>query len=111
MAAEIVEDVLVLVGAFFLFVSSVGLWRLGDFFERLHAPTKATTLGLASLFGATVLSLGGTTTAKAVLAVIFIAATAPVGAHYLARNAHRCGLRPRGPDVRDDYAAREDRRS
>lgn len=106
MPATVVENALVLVGAFFLLLSGFGLWRLGDFFQRVHAPTKATTLGLVSLFGATVVSLGETAAVKAILAVVFIAATAPVGAHYLARNAHRCGLRPGGPEVRDDYAAR-----
>ena len=106
---EAAEAVLVLVGAFFLFVAALGLWRLGDFFQRIHAPTKASTLGLISLFGATLLSLEGAIGTKALLAILFIAATAPIGAHYLARTAHRCGVRPRDPGVRDDYAARDDR--
>lgn len=102
---EPVQAILVLVGTFFLFVSAAGLWRLRDFFQRIHAPTKAATLGLVSLFGATLLSPGGAPT-KALLAILFIAATAPVGAHYLARTAHRAGLRPGGPGTRDDYADR-----
>jgi multicomponent Na+:H+ antiporter subunit G len=109
MFAKAVEYFLVIAGAFFLFVSGVGLWRLGDFFERIHAPTKACTLGLVSLFGATVIALGGTTATKAFLAVVFIAASAPVGSHYLSRTAHRCGLRPRGEKIRDDYATYRER--
>ena len=32
-----------------LFVGSLGLIRLPDFYTRLHAPTKATTLGIGSV--------------------------------------------------------------
>ena len=42
---EIIISILVLVGAFFTLVGSIGLAKLPDFFTRLHAPTKATTLG------------------------------------------------------------------
>ncbi len=108
MLASAVEYTLIGVGSFFLFVAGLGVFRLRDFFERIHAPTKASTLGLISLFGATVASLGGETATKALLAVVLIAATNPVGTHYLARTAHRCGIRPRGPGIRDDYAARRE---
>ncbi|MFP5340523.1 MAG: cation:proton antiporter, partial [Gammaproteobacteria bacterium] len=40
---EILISVLVLSGAFFALVGSIGLARLPDFFTRLHGPTKATT--------------------------------------------------------------------
>ncbi len=36
---------LILIGAGFTLVGSLGLLRLRDFYSRLHAPTKATTLG------------------------------------------------------------------
>ena len=37
---------LVALGVFFMVVASIGVLRLGDFYQRLHAPTKAATLGL-----------------------------------------------------------------
>ena len=40
---------LILVGAFFLLVGAVGLYRLPDFYMRLHAPTKASTLGVGGV--------------------------------------------------------------
>jgi len=43
---DMIESVVLLIGAFFVLVGSVGLLRLPDFLSRLHAPTKATTLGL-----------------------------------------------------------------
>ena len=36
---EAVASILVLGGAFFALVGSIGLVRLSDFFSRLHAPT------------------------------------------------------------------------
>ena len=44
--AEAVAAALIVLGAFFLFVGSFGLARLPDTMRRLHAPTKATTLGI-----------------------------------------------------------------
>ncbi|HZP88182.1 MAG TPA: monovalent cation/H(+) antiporter subunit G, partial [Burkholderiales bacterium] len=38
-----------LIGAFFTLVGSIGLLRFPDFFSRLHAPTKASTLGLSAI--------------------------------------------------------------
>ncbi len=40
---------LILTGAVFTFIGSLGLARLRDFYTRLHGPTKATTLGVGSL--------------------------------------------------------------
>ena len=101
------ESLLMLTGAFFLLVSGLGLLRLEDFYQRVHAPTKAATLGLVSLFGAALLALGPAAVgAKALLAVLFIGASNPVGAHYLTRTAYRCGVRPRRPLERDEYAGR-----
>lgn len=35
-----------LVGCSFALIGAIGLYRLPDFFTRLHGPTKATTLGV-----------------------------------------------------------------
>jgi multicomponent Na+:H+ antiporter subunit G len=99
--------VLILVGAgvFFMFVASLGVLRLPDFYSRLHAPTKAATLGLFLLLAATVVAVPkGVVLTKALLALAFLAATAPVGAHILSRAAYRKGV-ARAPDTDlDEYA-------
>ena len=51
---ELLLSALVLVGAFFTLVGSLGLARLGDFFKRLHGPTKATTLGVGCVLLASI---------------------------------------------------------
>jgi multicomponent Na+:H+ antiporter subunit G len=95
----------VVVGVFFMFVASLGVLRLPDFYARVHAPTKAATLGLFFLLTAVALDLTeGVVVTKAVLALLFVAATAPVGAHILARAAYRNGVPPMEGTVTDEYA-------
>ncbi len=84
---------LVVVGLFFLMVGTVGLLRLPNVYNRMHATSKATTLGAASIFlgaavhfgphGAGLVSLVG---------IVFLFLTAPTGAHMISRSAHRMGV-------------------
>ncbi|OYZ42157.1 MAG: Na+/H+ antiporter subunit G, partial [Thiotrichales bacterium 24-47-4] len=43
MLLEIILSALIIIGAIFTLVGSIGLVKLPDFYMRLHAPTKATT--------------------------------------------------------------------
>lgn len=100
----LIEIVAIVIGVFFMFVSSLGVLRLPDFYSRLHAPTKAATLGLFFLLFAVIVAVPEPVVAtKAVLALLFLAATAPVGAHIMSRAAYRTGLEPQGLVV-DEYA-------
>jgi multicomponent Na+:H+ antiporter subunit G len=102
----LIELVAIVVGVFFMFVSSLGVLRLPDFYSRLHAPTKAATLGLFFLFVAVAIGVPEkVVVTKALLALIFIAATAPVGAHIMSRAAYRTGVRPEQKMSIDEYEA------
>lgn len=46
---EALVAALILAGSVFALIGSIGLWKLPDFFMRLHGPTKATTLGVGAL--------------------------------------------------------------
>ena len=93
-ALDWVAIVLMLGGAFFMVVSTVGLLRLPDFFSRSHAVGKSETLGsLLLLAGLGVHNGFALETAKLLLIVIFITATNPSGIHVLSRAALRKGLR------------------
>jgi len=101
----LLEAFAIVSGVFFMFVASLGVLRLGDFYTRIHAPTKAATLGLFFLLMGLALEVSDeTAVAKALLAMTFIGMTAPVGAHILARAAYRCGVRP--PTRVDEYESR-----
>jgi monovalent cation/proton antiporter MnhG/PhaG subunit len=95
--AEIAASLLLLVGLAFTLTGSIGLVRLPDIYTRMHAPTKATTLGVSSMLAAAALTVPGSAVAiglKAALAIFFLFLTAPIGAHMIARAARGAGIRP-----------------
>lgn len=88
-----VVSALVLAGAGFALIGSIGLLRMPDFFTRLHGPSKATTLGIGCMLVASVLYFsfrqGGPLLHELMIAV-FVAITTPVSSHLLAKAArHR----------------------
>jgi multicomponent K+:H+ antiporter subunit G len=86
---------LILAGALFTFIGSLGLARLRDFYTRLHGPTKATTLGVGCLLIASSVyfsSQGDGVSLHEVLITLFLFITAPVSAHLLAKAALHLGL-------------------
>jgi multicomponent K+:H+ antiporter subunit G len=84
---------LLIIGGLFGLIGSFGLLKLRDPMQRLHAPTKATTLGVGATLIATALSLYCQTGAAAwqgVMVAVFLFLTAPLSALYLAKtHLHR----------------------
>ena len=79
---------IILAGAFFLLVGSYGLAKLPDLMRRLHAPTKATTLGVGATLIASMLYftlLRGTLSFHELLITLFLFLTAPVSAQIIAK--------------------------
>ena len=90
---ELITSVLSLIGAFFIFVGSLGLLRLPDFFMRLHAPTKASTLGVGGvLLASMAYALKDGLLIHELIITLFVFLTAPVSAHLLAQAALRLRL-------------------
>lgn len=89
----------ILVGAFFLLVGAVGLVRLPDFFMRLHAPTKASTLGVGGVLLASMIWFWGrgTLSLHELLITMFVFVTAPVSANLLAKAGLHTRLASRAP--------------
>jgi multicomponent K+:H+ antiporter subunit G len=85
--------VLVLVGAGFSLIGSIGLVRMPDFYTRLHGPSKATTIGIGSILVASALYMsvrGPGLSLHEFMISMFIAITTPVASHLLAKAArHR----------------------
>ena len=79
---------LVIAGAAFVLIGALGLVRLADFFSRLHAPTKATTLGVGCLLLASLLHFSSRAPGLSLhelLIMAFLFLTAPISAQLLAR--------------------------
>ena len=105
---EILASLLLLIGLAFTLIGSIGLVRLPDFYTRIHAPTKATTLGVSGMLAAAALTLPGSAIAtglKAALAIVFLFLTAPIGAHMLARAARRGQVAPTSATHVDEMPA------
>jgi multicomponent K+:H+ antiporter subunit G len=90
MVVEILVSLSVLMGAAFILIGSIGLVRLPDFFTRLHAPTKATTLGIGGILMASMIHFsaqGEGLSLHELLVTLFLFMTPPVSAHLLSKAA------------------------
>ena len=93
LVAEIIAGLCVLVGAFFVFAAAVGVVRMPDVYTRMHAATKSGTLGSGlMLVGVAVVAGSSDVVLRALAAVIFLVATAPIAAHLLGRAAYMSGV-------------------
>jgi len=93
---DAVAAALLAVGTFLVVASAVGVNRFDDVFCRMHAATKAATLGVILISLAAALRVDGNTVPKLVLVIVLQLLTAPLGAHLLGRAAHGRGeLSPR----------------
>jgi multicomponent Na+:H+ antiporter subunit G len=86
---------LLVAGVAFHAVASAGMLRLPDFYCRLHALSKADTLGTLLILVAVAVWEGlSLTTVKVLLIAVFFFLSNPVAAHAVARAAFRTGVRP-----------------
>lgn len=91
-AVDVASAFLVVVGAAFVLLAAIGLHRFDDLFSRIHAATKATTLGLIlAALGAALQVVGPGNAVKLVLACLLQLVSAPVSAHVVGRAAYHRG--------------------
>lgn len=89
----------IVIAAIFLLVGAIGLVRLPDFYMRLHAPTKASTLGVGgTLIASMLVSVAqGRPGLAELLITLFVFVTAPVSANLLAQAALHLQLPSKAP--------------
>ena len=92
---HIIADILVLAGTIVIIIGLIGVYRMPDFFTRLHAAsvidtmgTMMITLGLTFYEGLNLISI------KLLLIMVFILITTPAAAHALAKSALHGNLKP-----------------
>jgi multicomponent K+:H+ antiporter subunit G len=88
-ALEVAISFFLVAGGLVALAGAIGLVRLPDFFMRLHAPTKATTLGVGGALIASMLYFigSGRPAVHELLITLFLFLTAPVSALMLAKAA------------------------
>ena len=94
-----------LIGAIFTLVAAIGLLKLNDAMTRLHAPTKAGTLGIGAFLMASIIHsyTFGEGSLHELLIMAFLFVTAPVSANFIAKvsiHSRACETPP--PPPRDD---------
>lgn len=86
--AEILISIALVISGIFGFVGSYGLVKLKDSLQRLHAPTKATTLGVGGVLIASMIffyAKTGHVSVHELLITLFLFLTAPITAIFIAK--------------------------
>ncbi|CBV43391.1 monovalent cation/H(+) antiporter subunit G [Halomonas elongata] len=94
---------LALMGAVFMCLAALGIVRLPDLLTRMHATTKAATLGVSlTMLGVAVHFAEEAVVARAFGIILFIMMTAPVAAHIIGRAGYFVGARLWDGTVKDE---------
>lgn len=103
----ILGEIFILIGVLFLFLGSLGVFRMPDVYNRLQAGTKCTTLGAFS----TIVGVGiiePSWLLKALVIAFFLLLTNPVAAHAIGRASYKMGVKLTEKSVVDQYGEEKD---
>lgn len=86
--SDILISVMLVIGGSFALIGSFGLHKLRDGMQRLHAPTKGTTVGVGTALIASSVNFWlthGQFSLQEILIVVFLFVTAPLTALFLSK--------------------------
>lgn len=110
MILALVVAVMLVAGGIFTFLAAVGLVRLPDVYTRMHAASKAGTVGSGlMLLAAGIHAFDIAILTRALAGFVFFVLTAPVAAHLVAKAAHGAGYRLSRSTVVDEMRQAEER--
>lgn len=104
-------DILIMIlstlGAIFILIASIGIFRMPDFYTRLSITIKAATLGIGCILGAAAIHFSEfSITTKVFAIVFFLFITSPVAAFLIARTAYMTGIKLWNKSVIDELKDR-----
>lgn len=106
-AGVVLGEVLVLAGSLLMLLAAVGVLRFRDALARMHAVTKASTLGvLLVLSGAAIVLEDPNAVTSLLLAAGLQLLTSPVAGNLLSRATYLAEGIPMDPDTLDELAER-----
>ena len=83
---DVIVGLFLIAGAAFVLIAAIGIVRLPDLLTRMHASTKAGTLGaLLVMVGLAFHQGSGEVVSKVVATSLFLLLTAPIAAHMIGR--------------------------
>src|SRR5690625_858802 len=107
MVLEIISGIFLITGSTFMLIASIGILRFPDFLMRMHASTKAGSLGASTLvIGAALMFPTTEVFTRAITTIIFILLTAPVAAHVIGRAAYHIGVEIRSEEHTSELQSR-----
>ncbi len=98
--AALLTALLVVAGAGLTLVGSLGLLRLGNFYQRVHAPTLGATLGTGAILIASMVhfsALEARPVLHEILIAVFVTVTTPVTLILLVRATRHRSAPPKAP--------------
>lgn len=108
---EWMVSILLILGSLFMLVAAIGVVKLPDVYMRMHAITKAASLGaLLMLTAVFIWHPQWIVGIEAFMVVLFVIFTAPIGTHMLARVAHKMKVPTGEGYIMDEMAQREEGR-
>lgn len=91
---SLLSHCLLFAGSALILIATLGLVKMPDIFMRMHAATKAGTLGAGLIFLGTMIRFSmWVVTIKMTVAIIFLVISAPVAFHLIARAVYHHGVR------------------
>jgi len=103
MITDLLIAIFLITGALFMLIASIGIIRLPDLYMRMHAATKAPTLGLLLLLTAICIYFPELSVIiKVALIIFFIFLTVPIPSHTIGRAAHAMKIPKWEETFRDD---------
>jgi multicomponent K+:H+ antiporter subunit G len=102
LAAAVVVAACLLTGALLVLTGAIGLVRLGSFYQRVHAPTLGTTLGMFLVLVSSIVYFSaqrGQLVLHELLIAIFLTMTTPISLMLVVRAALYRDRQEGNPDV------------
>jgi multicomponent Na+:H+ antiporter subunit G len=109
---EWIIALLLMSGALFMLVAAIGVVKLADVYMRMHAITKAASLGAILMLTAVFIRFPQWIVGiEALMVVLFVIFTSPIGAHMIARVAHLMKVPTGEGYVMDELQEESDRQA
>ncbi len=90
---DILSGILLVTGVFFGLSGAVGVFKLPNFFTRVHAASVTDSIAVILIIGGLLLQTSlGINTAKLMFILVFLLITSPTASHALAKSARHGGL-------------------
>ncbi len=101
--SDLMIMILCTLGAIFILIAALGIYRMPDFYTRLSVTVKAGTLGVGCILAAVAIYFYDFAVSTKVFAIIFfLFITSPVAAYMISRTAFVSGIKMFNTTVIDE---------